>query len=80
MGPDSILAMDVPGSGYGAGPAMLLTRQHAENLEPKKIAEAFCDPRCALSSSAPPDLGHLLAAVHAALGVTCRLQELCEEI
>ena len=63
MGPDSILAMDVPESGYGAGPAMLLTRQHAENLEPKKIAEAFCDPRCALSSPAPRDLGHQLAAV-----------------
>ena len=57
MEPDSILAMDVPESGYGAGPAMLLTRQQAENLEPKKIAEGFCDPRCALSSSAPSDLG-----------------------
>ena len=63
MGPDSILTMDVPESGYGAGPVMLLTRQHSENLAPKKIAEAFCDPRCALSSSAPPDLGHALAAV-----------------
>ncbi len=63
MEPDSILAMDVPESGYGAGPAMLLTRQQAENLEPKKIAEGFCDPRCALSSSAPSDLGQELASV-----------------